>query len=159
MTIERPKSIRFGHALRGDGLDVARVSPKLWIGAAPPTGGAVAAAGFDLVVLCAREYQPRGSELPGVEILHAGFDDSGMRPTAEEQHVAERAAYLVADRVAEGDRVAVTCWQGINRSGLVCALTLHVLYGIPGAQATQLVRKARPGALSNPYFVSILALL
>lgn len=132
-------------------LDVARVAPHLWIGSAPPVGDDLARARFDLVVLCAEEYQPRSWELPGVQVVHAGFDDTPF-PSATDQQTARDSAALVARAIAADKRVLVTCWQGRNRSGLVCALALKRLYRWDPRACIAAVRAARPNALTNPAF-------
>jgi len=131
--------------------DVARVAPKLWIGSRPPGGSGLAAMGFDVLVLCAEEYQPRGASFPGVKVLHAGFDDAFM-PSSKDLQIASVASDAVMDYVTQGKRVLVTCQMGKNRSGLVVALSLMKLYDMSGRDAMAVVRLARPGALFNPAF-------
>jgi protein-tyrosine phosphatase len=63
------------------------------------------------------------------------------------------AAYQVTDAIRRGKKVLVTCNAGRNRSGLIVALALHLLSGQPAAPIIGYVKKARPGALSNPSFV------
>lgn len=134
-------------------IDANRVMPKLWIGSAPSVGPGLAHAGFDAVVLAAEEYQPTSRELPGVRVIHAPFGDTRW-PTDAEIRRAVRAADMVAAHLAAGDRVLVSCWMGRNRSGLVTALALRRL-GVPPNHAVELVRRARPGALFNDAFVTI----
>jgi hypothetical protein len=62
----------------------------------------------------------------------------------------------MALRAAEKRRVLVACLQG---AGLACALTLHLLTGRPGAYCAELVRRARPGALTNASMLELLAAL
>ena len=57
-------------------LDADEVFPNIWQGSQPPLGSVVAEHGFDVLVLCAVEWQPDASEFTGVEVLHAPFDDS-----------------------------------------------------------------------------------
>lgn len=132
-------------------LDVARVAPGLWIGSAPPVGPTVAHQGFQVVVLCAEEYQPRSWELPGVRVVHAGFNDTPF-PTADDEAAAVGAARLTARALLQKRRVLVTCWQGRNRSGLVCAAALCSVYGWDARVARDAVRAVRPNALTNPTF-------
>ena len=47
--------------------------------------------------------------------------------------------------------VYIVCSQGLNRSGLVTGLVLRQL-GMAGSAAVDLIRSARPGALSNHAF-------
>ncbi|NIR28734.1 MAG: dual specificity protein phosphatase family protein [Gammaproteobacteria bacterium] len=132
-------------------LDAAQIAPGLWIGSAPPTGDACAVAGFQEVMLCAREYQPRSWEMPGVKVVHAGFHDQDP-PDSADALTARLGALRVARSLVEGQQVLVTCWRGRNRSGLVCALALRQLYGLSGHRAIARVRAARPTALTNPAF-------
>jgi len=135
-------------------LDVSRVASKLYIGSAPPVGPELSQAGFDTVLLCAKEYQPRSRDLPQVLVVHCGIDDS-LHPTMAEVDTALEASRIAADRVMRGDRVLISCWLGKNRSGLVMALTLVRVYGLSGREAIEAVRAARPGALFNPAFVAL----
>ncbi len=128
-----------------------RVAPRLHQGSVPPRGRAVRAAGFDVLVLAAREYQPRGREFPGVRVLHAPLDDAEL--TATEVLTYEAAAQAVAEAVREGKRVLVTCFAGLNRSGIITARALQHLR-IPTDHAIRMVRKARgKSALCNDDFV------
>lgn len=119
-------------------------------------------AGFDMIVLCARELQLPPETFPGVDVVHAPNDDSVALPlTKEKLRIAIRAADAVARRIQDGGRVLVTCAAGLNRSGLVSALALHKLYGWAGDECVRTVRakrvasKRHPGkALSNAEFVA-----
>lgn len=61
-------------------------------------------------------------------------------------------AGMVVNDIWAGHAVLVACLQGRNRSGLVVALALRLLCGISGVQAVQVLREARPTALSNATF-------
>jgi protein-tyrosine phosphatase len=129
---------------------VDRVAGGLWMGSAPDPSSHL---DFDTLVLCAKEYQPRG-KFSGLEVIHVPLDDSGVPMLPQEKHGAMVAARQVAMRLREGKRVLVTCAAGLNRSGLVSALAMGML-GATAAVAIESVRRARgPRALSNPYFVS-----
>lgn len=133
-------------------LDVTRIAPKLWMGAAPPTGKALRDFGFDVVVLCAREYQPSERSFPGVRVIRAPFDDDKLTPAAEA--TAAEAARHVAAAVTKGQRVLVTCAAGRNRSGLVVARTLQKLTPkAPPQLIVDHVQRLRPLALTNTHFV------
>ena len=136
------------------GLDANRVGKGLWIGSRPTTGSAVARAGFDVLVLCAEEIQPRSREFPGVFVVHAGIGD-GV-PSELELDTASWAARGIARAVSDGQRVLVTCHMGLNRSGLVTALALHALTGQSGRDCVRQVQRARRGALFNPHFRRLL---
>lgn len=149
---------RTKHAL----LDAHQIVPNLWQGSKPPLGSRVAQAGFKCLVLCAREIQPPVTSFPGVRVVHAPNDDSVQLPlTRDKLAVALAAARTVALAVSQGDNCLVTCAAGMNRSGLVSALALHLLYGWPGGRCIQRVRDKRGPhhtftPLSNPEFVQAL---
>jgi hypothetical protein len=141
---------------------------------APPAGPLLREAGFDAIVLCAEEWQPplfadplcsailgykEGTNpYPGVALVHAPNDDSFTQPpTKLTLELALKAASYAAYRVAQGGKVLVSCWAGVNRSGLVTALTLHRLTGLSGAACIAHIQKARPIALRNPRFLEALS--
>jgi len=135
-----------------------QVLPHLWIGSAPPPGRVLRVLGVQTLVLCAaecKEDQSPPTLFEGVEVIYAPFDDP-MIPGAEEFHMAELAAGHVADRVRAGRRTLVTCFQGHNRSGLVCALALHRVLGWSGERAVAWVRDRRARSLRNQGFVRYL---
>lgn len=139
----------------------SRVAPRLWQGGLPKDFRALYPT-FDVLVLAARELQPTGTEVRdlfprGLEVVLAPMDDSNNQgPTAEEASLAVNAADRVARAIREGKRVLTTCAQGRNRSGLVNALALHLLYGISGREAIGRIRAARQRALTNDGFCDYL---
>lgn len=151
-------------------LDATQIIPGLYQGSAPPPGRTLAQAGFKKLILCAMEFQPPhlvpayanniiGLEapdpFPGVEVFYAPNDDNPLEPATREQLlIAIGAARSTAMTLQHGGKVLVTCWMGLNRSGLVSALTLHILLGCSGRKAVQMVQQKRPNALKNPQFVS-----
>lgn len=146
-------------------LDADEIVPGLWQGSLPKPGGLVQSAGFQTLVLCAREYQLPKTDFPGVTVIHAPNDDHSAFPLDRDKlQVALNAAHEVAQAVREGQQVLVTCAAGLNRSGLVSGLTLHLLFGWPGVKCVARVRKYRPnskvhpghGALGNGEFVRAL---
>jgi protein-tyrosine phosphatase len=95
-----------------------------------------------------------------VRVLHAPFDDS-MDLTPVEIETIYMAAHEVARHITKGRRTLVTCMAGRNRSGIVCALALHLLTGEPGERVLRHIRKRRVApdggkALVNPLFVDML---
>jgi protein-tyrosine phosphatase len=64
-----------------------------------------------------------------------------------------RSAQMVAEVVLRGCRALVTCHAGINRSGIISAVAVMLLTGLPPRMAIDQVRAGRPGALRNPGFV------
>lgn len=140
-------------------IDADRVGPNLYQGAKPPIGQSVALAGFDTLVLTARELLPfqRPDLFQGVEVLQCPLRDHDTRmdegDPEDDWTRARDMARRVAARIRLGKRVLVTCHEGWNRSGLICALALHELSGRPGALCVQKIRQRRDNALSQPVFV------
>jgi len=145
-------------------LDAHQIAPKLWMGAAPPLGLLLASHGFDILVLCAKEYQPPTEWFPGVEVARVHLSDNGRTPfSAQDAFSAFQVASQLAKCIKFGRRALVTCWEGRNRSGLVTALTLTQLTGCSGVEACCAVRArriARKGpALVNQEFVDALSVI
>ena len=104
----------------------------------------------DVVALCAYEYQPDDDEFPGVHVVRARLDDA--RPSQFELDAAFHAARQVAKNLKQGKVCLVTCYAGLNRSGLISGLSLRML-GYDGETAVRAVRAARgKAALGNQYF-------
>jgi len=137
-------------------LDAHEITEGLWQGAAPPAGDALERLGFTVLFLCANDHQPPSGSHTGLRGYRVGLRDDGTPPTAKEIESAALAGRKVAELMAAGDKVLVTCQMGLNRSGLVCALALYFSQEISGAQAMMKVQIRRPGALQNPWFQSIL---
>lgn len=134
--------------------DATQLTENLWMGSAPPTGASVSNV-FDCLVLCAAEYQPDPTCFKGVITKNVPLND-GPPMTQDEIDLSINAANSVIKWLKENKPVLVTCYAGLNRSGLVCALALCML-GMKSTQAISLVRRARgPLALSNPYFVRLI---
>lgn len=111
---------------------------------------------FDGLALCAMEYQ-HGDLFPGVDVVRAALNDDGSPMTRDEAFSAVSAAGRVISWLRGGNRVLVTCMQGRNRSGLVCALALCKGAGLSLDKAVEAIRAARgDGALRNPYFLRFL---
>jgi protein-tyrosine phosphatase len=62
----------------------------------------------------------------------------------------------LARHIEHGGRVLTMCNAGRNRSGLLSALIVRELTGLPGAAAMQVVRTHRPNAIANPHFEAFL---
>lgn len=138
------------------GYKPSRVFKRLHQGSRPPTGAVLAELGFEVLVLCAEEYQPAAENFPGLRhVIHAPYDDNmanGLKP--EELVIAQSAARKVAMHLRKGRKVLVTCQAGANRSGLVSALAICRVSGMSGMQAASKIRESRPIALFNPHFVN-----
>lgn len=136
-------------------LDASRIVRSIYQGSKPPVGGLVRRCDFDLLVLAAMEYQPPPEAFPGVVVYHAPLDDAEL--TNREFRIALRAAEFAADVWRGGGRILITCQAGRNRSGLITALTLHLLTRDPGAKIVRHIQRRRPDALTNPSFVRALS--
>ena len=136
------------------GLRAVPITAKISQGSAPPYGDAVRDAGFNVLVLCAVEFQPATKKFPGIEVLRCPIADVDMTQAIWTR--ATRTAQEIAARVQRGQRVLTTCAFGWNRSGLVDALALCELNGISGREAVKRIRKAQRAALYNESFVDAL---
>lgn len=139
-------------------IDATQLGEKLYIGSAPSPG----LQGFDVIVLCAGEYQPKSEAFPNVRLEHFPFDDGTL--TKEELAVPVAAARKVVHHLQKGRSVLVTCRMGRNRSALVTALALYMRTKRPGRVIADHVRQHRidPSgvhALGNRAFYSALAKL
>src|SRR5690242_18888807 len=106
-------------------LDATRLGPKLYQGSYPSLP--IARRGFRVLVLCASELQKRGEEDGLVTLRCPLFDHSGAALSRRDWVHALRTGQRVAEFVAGGERVLVTCAEGRNRSGLISAIALHEL--------------------------------
>jgi protein-tyrosine phosphatase len=145
-------------------MNLSRIAPKLWQGGAPrPERGDASELrrlGFQVLVLCAKEHQPRADQFPGLVVVHAPFDDDPRYLSTAAEKTARDAARIVAQFVARWQRVLTTCAMGINRSGFVNAWALHLLIGRSGAECIRIVRAGRGAdTLWNPQFVKRLEAL
>lgn len=118
-------------------LDANEVHPNLWVGALPPQGDALRRAGFDALVLCARQFQDRHHE--GIHVLRCPLDDGGVALVPAQWDRALDAAKKVARAVSGG--------------ALVAGLALRILTGWSGTVCRMTVQMGRPGALINQGFV------
>jgi len=133
------------------GIDATEISPRLYQGSMPQPGDDLKRCGFDLLVLAAQEYQPEERMFHGVRVLHAPMDDATL--SSGEWIQAVRVARQVAQAVRRGKTVLVTCAQGRNRSGLIVAVTLHLLTGESGGRIIRGIQARRRNALTNESFV------
>ena len=133
-------------------LDVSQIAKRLWMGARPPLDRTIP--GFDVLVLCAQEFQPVWIPFSG-KVIRCPIEDGILdEPQTRTTLVT---GHEVATSLARGKSVLVTCNQGRNRSGLVVGLALGLLTKMSATTIVELVRARRmPTALSNPHFVAIL---
>jgi hypothetical protein len=145
-------------------LDADRIVTRIYQGSYPPPGREVARCGFDVLVLCAVELQTPALFFDGVQVIHCPLDDAEL--TAQEWARAQTTARKIAVRLhgRPQSRALITCAAGRNRSGLVTALTLHLITGKSGLQIIEHIRKRRRPrdgtlALTNPSFLAALVRL
>lgn len=62
----------------------------------------------------------------------------------------------LAQHIWDGGTVLTMCNAGRNRSGLLSALIVRELSGLPGWAAMEAVRHHRPNAIANPHFEEFL---
>jgi len=137
--------------LGGEGY--ARVAPKLYMGSRPPEDPLLGTA-FDVVVLCAQEYQPPQGAFGRAKIVRCPIDDAA--PSQAESQAIVETGTRVASAVRQGRRTLVTCHAGLNRSGVVTAYAL-IVNGVHVREAIAMVRRARgSSALFNTHFVNLL---
>jgi hypothetical protein len=139
-------------------IDANEIIPGLYQGSIPPEGPLLRSAGVGMLVLAAIEHQPSARRFPGVAVLHAPLDDHLDPMTLEEVLLIRVMGQLVAEHVAGGGAVLVTCQAGLNRSGIITAAALCQL-GLSPRQAVRQIRRQRPGALRNHSFVQHLPMV
>lgn len=140
-------------------FDAHEIAPGLWMGSQPPVGHQLAARGFDIVVLCAVEYQPGAEWFPGVSVARITLDDA--RLSGGDALKSFTLGSEIAKEIKNGKTALVTCRQGRNRSGLVTALTLTQLTGCSGLSACMAIMTRRRSpfgpVLSNESFVNAIS--
>lgn len=139
--------------------EASHIIGTLYQGDRPPLGADLT--DFDLLVLCAQEWQPRvrdGTFIGVGEVYHCPLDDAGWRPLDPCEIAAiTTAAKTVAMYLRANKKVLVTCAAGLNRSGVVSAMAMRMAYGVTPPRAIMLVRHARGQfALSNASFVRLI---
>ncbi len=132
---------------------------SLWQGGRLSSGSvrALDNAKIKAVMLGAIEFQPKLPDRFDVLRVRA-YDDPFMNSFDAHRLAlcADEVSDMLAAYVAGGENVLSSCWAGWNRSGLMTAMTLMKLTGMPADVAIARVRAARgPSALGNPIFVQI----
>lgn len=138
-------------SLRSPTIDVSLVAPRLFVGAKPPPGRY---RWINVVVLCAKEYQPPSYAYPGLTVLRIPINDDPVHPLSDaDTALVISNARTVARYLMSGACVLVTCRMGINRSALVAALVMQLVYDMSAAEAIDQIRATRSEwALNNPRF-------
>jgi protein-tyrosine phosphatase len=138
--------------------ELNEIVPNLWQGSRNSIWTHLLVRNFDILVLCAEEWQPPKGVFPKVEVIYAPNSDDPLRaPTYNELQRAVQAAREIAAAVSKGKKVLNTCMAGLNRSGLVSALAIHFLTGEDGLTCMTKVRRKRDRALCNPQFQKVLS--
>lgn len=115
-----------------------QVAPNLFQGGL--NSASVPGPGFDVIVnVSAHSVRPRGIEKTGALYIEWGIFDSSAMPDPTMLHPL---VDLIAELLFQGKRVLVHCQAGLNRSGLVCALTMRAR-GVPADDAIDSIRKHR----------------
>lgn len=113
---------------------------------------------FHAWTACAMECNPGYYMLENRLTLWCPLDDRDP-PRKGDLERALAASGFVADQLADGKHVLVTCAMGLNRSALVAGLALRRL-GFSGETVVDHIRKARPviqgvAPLSNRSFLAM----
>jgi hypothetical protein len=128
------------------------VYPGLYVGARPKSGAQVQAAGFEVVALCAEEYQPPLTGFRGRVLRVPMLDDEREEPPDVALKKACEASYVVAYAVHHRRRAICTCNWGFNRSALVAGLAMRHL-GMAPADIIAKIKSVRGvSALNNPSY-------
>lgn len=107
---------------------------------------------FDMVVSAAEEWKAeprRGLTTMYIPLRDVPFD---FQRYPNELYNLVDTAEIIADRVRRGDNVFIFCNMGMNRSGLMTALTMMHLGSSPKS-AINAIRRRHPCTLSNESFV------
>ena len=117
---------------------------------------------FDIVVLCAVEWQPTVDIPPNdrsKRVLRIPLDDidSPLALAPDTRRSINSVVGILEEAYREEKRILITCMAGRNRSGLITALLLRKALQMNSQAAIAKVKEARgPHALSNPTFVRYL---
>jgi protein-tyrosine phosphatase len=112
---------------------------------------------FDVYVSTAAEIKPPRSIRGDFKSYHISLDDAPWDFGAHPDEVVELVAIAadLAMLVKTGHKVLIFCHMGMNRSGLMTALTLMQL-GLTWQQALANIRQRHGCTLSNKSFVDAL---
>jgi len=135
-------------------LDVTKIYEGLYQGAWPPFGNELARRGFEVVVLCANENQHEDMYHDIQVICAPGDDDARVNRMMRFLPTWIAAARRTAVLLEKGKKVLVTCMAGLNRSGMVTAMALHLVTGWSGDEIVEHMQSARANALCNETFAN-----
>lgn len=129
-------------------MDIVNITDGLLIGSQPASLVEIPP-DVSLFITTSVDFQPRPSG--GPTIIFCPLTDDAFELVAGDKERAAAAATQAASAIKQGRKVLVTCRQGLNRSGLVCALTLVEL-GYTREDALSTVQSTRPGSIYNWFF-------
>jgi hypothetical protein len=124
---------------------------ELWIGSYPTDREGPSWAGFDTLVLAAKELQGPDGYFQGVSVIKCPLSDAEPMKDGE-LSISISCAHDVARMVAQGRKVLVTCAMGRNRSALICGLVLQMITTMSGPAAVSRIKSSRPTSLGNRSF-------
>lgn len=115
-----------------------------------------------VIGLFAHEHQPDDPS-DHYTMIKLGYHDGyhlGPVMMSKTANIADHASDIIANKLREGISCLSSCAAGINRSGLVSALTAMKVLNIQPDEAIRMVREGRGEhwgmtALANPRFVEI----
>lgn len=130
----------------------ALLDGRLWQGGCPVDFDSLGEIGIDTVVdvADADAHAPAGA-VDGLTYLKCPLVDGDDIP---DPVLTLALARLVAELVRAGRRVLVHCTFGRNRSGLLVALVVREVLGVPGADALTYVQQRRERAVNNEGFAA-----
>ncbi len=129
-----------------------QIYENLYQGSWPPYGDQLAKRGFNVLVLAANENQDVELYTDIEVIVAPGDDDTRESRLIRFLPTWMTAANEVAQRLEEGKNVLVTCMAGLNRSGMVTAMALHLRTGWSGKDCVTHIQACREDALCNATF-------
>lgn len=130
------------------------ITKNLCQGGLPPIGSWASNAGFDTVVLAAKEHIGYGTFgdllYLGVNVVICPTEDT-KSPNRIKRMVPlwKEASDIVVSKVRDDKSVLVTCIAGQNRSSMVVAYALRELTGMSGEKIVETIQRARPVTFSN----------
>lgn len=108
--------------------------------------------GLDVIICLLQTADPELGSSDLVDYRQRPLPDAQVVPEERARSIAEE----VVDEIIDGRSVLVHCIAGRNRSGLVAGLAARELLACDGERAFQVLKRARPSALTNEVYESFL---
>lgn len=137
---------------RPEPLDANEIIPGIWQGSMAPPGDTLRRAGFEHLILAAKEHQPSPSNYRDMKVLYVPFEDHDEPLSRNEWDKILVAALWAAERAAVDKPVLITCVAGWNRSGIITACALRILTNCSPEDAIRQIQRRRLRALNNESF-------